>query len=195
MSAYTTLRSVHLLLASIGLPFLVMYGVSAVQMSHSAWFDMKPSVSERRVPLTPGQTDVRLIARELLERDARVRGELTIVQTNATGAAFRLVLPGTVHEVEYSKDTGDARLKSSVAGTMGMLNRLHHAAGIAYEVMPLRLWGIAVAAVSAALLMVGATGVCMWFIRRSERRSGLVLLAINLTFAIVVLTLMRLQGP
>jgi hypothetical protein len=61
--------------------------------------------------------------------------------------------------------------------------------------MPLRLWGIAVAAVSAALLMVGATGVCMWFIRRSERRSGLVLLAINLTFAIVVLTLMRLQGP
>lgn len=195
MIAYTTLRSVHLLLASLALPFLVMYGVSAVQMSHNEWFEMKPAVSERHVSLTPGQTDVRLIARALTDREPRVRGELTNIQSTAIGAAFRIVVPGTVHEATYTRESGDLRLRTSVAGVMGMLNRLHHAAGLSHEVTPLRLWGVAVAIVSAARVLVGATGLWMWFVRRSERRSGLLLLAVNLLFALVVLSLMRVQGP
>ena len=51
---YTTIRSIHLLLASFSLPFLVMYGVSAVQMSHSAWFQMKPAVHEQELSITAG---------------------------------------------------------------------------------------------------------------------------------------------
>ena len=60
---YKFIRNVHLLLASFSLPFLIMYGVSAVQMSHSTWFQMKPAVVEREVPLASGQSDARIVAR------------------------------------------------------------------------------------------------------------------------------------
>jgi hypothetical protein len=35
----------------------------------------------------------------------------------------------------------------------------------------------------------------MWFTRRHERRAGLLLLGINVVFAITVLTLLRRAGP
>ena len=61
---YKIIRNLHLLLASFSLPFLIMYGVSAVQMSHNTWFQMKPAVQERDLTLSPDQSDARAIAHE-----------------------------------------------------------------------------------------------------------------------------------
>lgn len=192
---YSIVRNIHLLLASFSLPFLLMYGVSAVQMSHNTWFQMRPSVQERQVALTPGQADARAVAREMMEREPGVRGEVSTIQPTPRGVSLRLVLPGTVHDIQYDRATGAAKLKTSVAGFMGMLNRLHHAAGLWHEPASLRAWAMLVALVSAALLLVGASGIYMWFTRRPERRVGVVLLAVNALFAIAVLTLMRSAGP
>jgi hypothetical protein len=195
MNTYTVIRNVHLMMASLSLPFLVMYGVSAVQMSHGAWFQLKPVVVERHLPLTPGQADARAVARELMDHQPSVRGELNAVQTAGGRVSLRIVLPGTVHDVQYDPATGATRLKTSVAGVMGMLNRLHHAAGLWHEPLSLKLWGAAVCIVSFALLLLGATGIYMWFTRRPERRTGLVLLGANVMIAVVLLTLMRHAGP
>lgn len=192
---YKTIRDIHLVLASFSLPFLVMYGVSAVQMSHNDWFTMKPSVREQQIPLTQGLTDARQAARQLMDRDPSVRGELTNVQITGTNIGFRIVVPGTVHDVQYDRATGEAQVKTSVAGAMGMLNRLHHAAGLWHEPAALQAWGFMVALVSSALLLVGATGVYMWFTRRPERRLGLVLLGANVVVAVTVLIMMRVSGP
>ena len=59
----------------------------------------------------------------------------------------------------------------------------------------MKVWGFFVAIASAALLLLGASGIYMWFTRRPERRIGIALLGINLAFAITVLTLLRLSGP
>ena len=45
--------NIHLILASLSLPFLLMYCISAVQMSHGTWFSTKPTVREQRVSLAP----------------------------------------------------------------------------------------------------------------------------------------------
>lgn len=195
MTMYTIVRNTHLVLASFSLPFLLMYGVSAVQMSHGSWFQMRPAVHERQLALTAGQADARAVAREIMDREPAVRGELNNIQVSARTIGLRVVLPGTVHEVQYDRASGAARLKTSVAGVMGMLNRLHHAAGLWHEPASLKAWAIAVAVVSASLLLVGATGIYMWFTRRPERRIGIVLLGANALFAIVMLTLMRAAGP
>ena len=76
-----------------------------------------------------------------------------------------------------------------------MLNRLHHWAGFWHETVPMKVWALAVAIVSAALFLVGVTGLYMWFTRRHERRVGLLLLGINVVFAITILTLLRRAGP
>jgi len=195
LTMYKIVRNIHLLLASFSLPFLIMYGVSAVQMSHSTWFQMKPAVHERELPITAGLTDARAIAREIMDRDRAVKGEVSNVQPNDGGVVLRIVLPGTVREVRYERASGVARVKTSVAGVMGMLNRLHHWAGFWHEPVSMKVWAFTVAIASAALVLLGASGIYMWFTRRSERRIGIALLGINLVFAITVLTLLRLSGP
>ena len=192
---YTAIRNVHLVLASFSLPFLLMYGVSAVQMSHNSWFKLRPAVQERQLALPPGLADARAVARAIMDREMSVRGELTNVQAVASGVNLRIVLPGTVHEIQYVRASGAAKLKTSVAGAMGMLNRLHHAAGFWHEPASMKAWAAAVAAVSLSLLLVGATGIYMWFTRRPERRIGLMLLGANLAIAVVMLTWMRVAGP
>ena len=195
MSTYKIARNVHLLLASFSLPFLLMYAVSAVQMSHSTWFVTKPVVQERQLSLTPRHVDARAVAREIMDHDRSVRGELDAVQVTPRRITLRIVVPGTVHDVQYDPESGAARLKTSVAGVMGMLNRLHHAAGFWHELLPLKLWAAAVAIVSTALLLLGATGIYMWFTRRQERRMGVLLLGVNAAIAIVLLFWMRAAGP
>jgi hypothetical protein len=192
---YQTIRNIHLLLASFSVPFLVMYGISAVQMSHNSWFQMKPAVQEREVTLTPGQIDARTIARELMDRDRTIQGELTNIQSNSAGASLRIVMPGTVHDLKYTAASGTTHVKTSVAGVMGMLNRLHHWAGFYHEPPPMKIWALAVAIVSGALLLVGATGIYMWFTRRPERRVGVALLTFNTAFALVIIVLLRRYGP
>ena len=192
---YTTIRCIHLLLASFSLPFLVMYGVSAVQMSHNSWFQMKPTVQERDLPLAPGQTDGRAIARDVMDRERTIKGEISNVQTSAATVSMRIVVPGTVHEVKYNAASGIAHVKTSVAGVMGMLNRLHHWAGFYREPLSAKVWALAVAIVSTALLLVGATGIYMWFTRRPERRIGLALLTINVVFAVTIMVMLRRGGP
>jgi hypothetical protein len=192
---YQTIRNIHLLLASCSLPFLAMYGVSAVQMSHNSWFQMKPAVQERDFQLQAGQSDARAVARDVMDREPSINGEITNVQANAAGMSLRIVVPGTVHEVKYNPASGNAHVRTSIAGVMGMLNRLHHWAGFYHEPVPMKLWAGAVAIVSAALLLLGATGLYMWFTRRPERRIGVALLAVNLAFAFVLMILMRRSGP
>lgn len=192
---YKKIRTVHLLLASLSLPFLLMYGISAVQMAHGTWFDMKPAVQESRLSLPPGLSDARAIARSVTSHAPGVRGELTNIQAGFAEVSLRLVLPGTVHEVRYQRASGDTRLKTSVAGVMGMLNRLHHAAGLWHGPITMQLWGGAVAIVSTALLLLGATGIYMWFTRRTERVVGAALLAANVVVVVVLLGIMRSAGP
>ncbi len=192
---YKIIRNVHLLLASFSLPFLIMYGVSAVQMSHSTWFPMKPAVVERELALASGQSDARQVAREIMSRQPDMKGELSNVQTSASGLTLRIVVPGTVHEVRYDRASGIARIKTSVAGVMGMLNRLHHWAGFWHEPLSMKAWAVFVSVVSLGLLLLGASGIYMWFTRRPERRIGIALLTVNLIFAVTVLTLLRAAGP
>jgi hypothetical protein len=192
---YRVIRNIHLLLASLSLPFLIMYGVSAVQMSHSTWFTLKPVVRERDLTLGKGLTDARAIGRTVMDRAADVKGELSNIQSDASTVSLRIVVPGTVHEVRYDPVTGLAHVKTSVAGVMGMLNRLHHWAGFWHEPMSMRLWAAAVAIVSTALLLLGISGIYMWFTRRAERRLGVALLAINLLVAVTLIGVLRSHGP
>jgi hypothetical protein len=173
---------------------LLMYGISAVQMAHSKWFSLKPTVSERQLQFTGDATDGRRFARSLMATSA-LRGEITSVDETPEGFQVRITIPGTVHDIRYTRATSTASIRTSVAGTLGFLNRLHHAAGFWHDWGPMKLWAFLVGIVSVATVGLAATGLWMWWLRRQERRSGLILLAANAVFAVVVLSLLRSAGP
>ena len=168
---YPILRNVHLFCGTLALPALLMYAVSAVQMAHSRWFVLKPAVSETASSLQPGLTDGRRVALEVM-RTHQLRGEITAIQIQPSGITARIVVPGTVHELTYDAATGVIGVRTSIAGYMGMLNRLHHAGGLWPEYLPLRLWGAFVAIVSLATVGLGASGIWMWWLRRQDRKWG-----------------------
>jgi hypothetical protein len=188
---YLILRNIHLFCGVLALPALLMYAVSAIQMAHSKWFVLKPAITETTVSLQPGLTDGRRIAFDVMGVQ-HLRGQITAIQNQPRVITVRIVVPGTVHELTYTSSTGAVRVRTSVAGVMGMLNRLHHAGGLWPSYLPLRLWGVFVAIASIATIGLGASGVWMWWLRRQERKWGLILLTANLTFSIGILLTIRL---
>ena len=191
---YRSLRSIHLISGAFAFPVLVMYGVSAVQMAHGRWFDLKPvAVIKHSIHLAAGNDDGRKMAREAMAR-TDVHGEIETVSTTANGFNVRVTVPGTVHVIEYDRSSGATSVRTTVAGAMGMLNRLHHAAGLWHSYGPLRLWAVLVALASAATVVLAVTGIWMWWRRREERVLGAVLLAANVVFSATVLILIRIAG-
>jgi hypothetical protein len=190
---YRTLRNLHLFLGLFFILFLLMYGASSVQMAHPTWFDSKPTVTEARLPFPAEEAyNARAIAATLIEQQA-VRGELKNVAETEDGYTFRVVRPGTVHEVEYVRGEDSVLVRTSVAGFMGMLNRIHHIGGVHHEYPLLNVWGVLVFLTSLGLILLGLSGAYMWFkSHRTRRTAGVLLLGVSLTASVTLIILMRM---
>ena len=183
---YQKLRNVHLSTALFCLAFLLMYGVSAVQMAHRRWWPVAERVTEWSVRLPAGITDARVAARALA-----IRGELPAIRISPGALRFRQVRPGTVHQVEYSAATGEAKVRATDAGFAGMLNRLHQVQGMWHGYPLLNVWSAVLGIVSLGLLVMGGTGLYLWFRNHSERWIGVVLLGAGGGLALILIVWMR----
>src|SRR5262245_31491803 len=126
---YRWLRNIHLLLGLFVLPFLLMYGASAVRLAHGSWFPEKARHSERDVDV--GDFDVnsgRPLARVLMERHG-LRGELRSVVPIEGGFRLEIERPGNSSQVEYSRSTSRAKIRSSAFDFMTILTGVHFIAG------------------------------------------------------------------
>ncbi len=191
MTTYRLLRSTHLVLGVFSAAFLAMYGVSAVQMAHNRVLRVTARTTSAEVHLDPGIADTRAAARMLMER-SEVRGDLTQIETRGGHLRFRLTRPGITDDVDYDPVAGAAAVRESRAGMLGMLNRLHHAAGVDHEYGPINMWGLFVGTVSAALFLIGLTGVYLWFKLHAERRVGLILLTVCLAYTLPLIVSLRM---
>ncbi len=187
---YRWLRNTHLFTGLFSALFLLMYGVSSVQMSHNNWFDLRPSTTESTVSVQPS-TDARAIARELMDRHGAT-GEIQQVRQNGDRFAFRIVRPGTIYDVEGLRGAPEVKVKTNTARFLGMLNRLHHISGAWREYQVVNIWGVFLGVVSLGLLVLGVTGIYLWFKLNAERVVGAILLALSLGYSLTLMVLIRL---
>ncbi len=188
---YRWFRNTHLVAGLLAIPFLLMYGVSAIQMSHGGWFSLQPRVTETTVSVDPSRAgDGRALARALMD-EYHLRGEIQRVEATSSGFRLQITWPGTVYQVDYSSQTHQAKIRTSVANFMGMLNRIHHLAGLGRSSILLDAWGGWVVAVSICLIILGLTGIYMWFHFYKERLIGLILLALSLGYSLTLIFLIR----
>ncbi|MEO7650631.1 MAG: PepSY-associated TM helix domain-containing protein [Bryobacteraceae bacterium] len=187
---YKFLRNTHLLLGVFSCAFLLMYGVSSVQMAHNKWFNTKPTVTEAKWTLAVGVADARVVARELMDHHG-LRGELIQIRKNGGKTTFRLIRPGAQNEVAYDPVSGETAVRTSTTNFMGMMNRIHHVGGVWHDYVLINLWGVMVAVISVALVILGVTGIYLWFKIHTERVIGLLLLGLSLGYSLTLMVLIR----
>jgi hypothetical protein len=187
---YKFLRNSHLILGAFSFLFVLMYGVSSVQMAHNTWFNNKPLVNESSEKIAP-MMDARKAARVLMDKYSW-RGELGQVTTRRDDLVFRVIRPGVVYEVTYAPVSGDTKIKTNVANWMGMLNRIHHIGGFWHEYSLINVWSVFVALISVSLILIALSGIYLWFKIHKERLIGGVLLAGGLIYGLGLMILLRI---
>jgi len=190
---YRWLRNFHLLAGLFCGAYLLMYAASAIQMGHNTWFNNKPTTTEQTISLAPRIEGARAVARTLMDQHGVV-GELNLIENNGGKLNLRVARPGTVYEVEYLPDSGATKVKTNVANFVGMLNRIHHVAGLWHEHWLLNAFGIFAGVVSLLLMPISLTGIYLWFKLHQERVIGAILLGLSLAFTLPLIVLMRLAA-
>ena len=192
---YRLMRNTHLWL---GLGFalvLAVYLASSVRLAHRSWFSAKPTVTSQTLAVDP---DLAATPRALglqLIREQGLRGEIArIREPNPGEFSFVIRRLGTNYQVRYTLGSSEASVQTNRLPFIGMLTSMHFAHGFWHGDASMNLWGTALLLTSVALLLIGATGIYLWFKTYDERAAGVVILACGLAFALSLMVLVRIQG-
>ncbi len=178
IAMYQKLRSLHLATALFSMIFLLAFEFSAVELAHRTWFSHPHHSTTETRQMAPGITDARILAREW-------RGELGDIENSPGFLKFRVMTSlGTSHEVAYSIATGVATIVTNTVVIGTQMAFVHVAHGI---------WAAVAGMVSIALLLLGISGIYLWFKNHKERWIGVALLVGGATFSIGLIVSMR-QG-
>ncbi len=174
---YQKLRSLHLATALFSLIFLIAYAFSSIQFAHRTWFAHPDHSTIENRQMTPGITDARILAREW-------RGELGEIETGAGLLKFRVMTSlGNSHEVTYSIATGAATIVTNTVGLGTQMAFVHVAHGI---------WAVIAGMwFRSRLLIMGISGIYLWFKNHKERWIGAALLLAGAAFSIGLIISMR----
>ena len=179
---FQLMRNIHL---ALGLLFVLMasiFALSSLVIAYRAWLPQTPVDSERSVQIDEASagTPPRALARALMQREG------------LKGDRFRILRPGTQVDVEWERSTGQATLKTRRMGALQMMVQLHTNHGFWHDFWPSNLWAGFSLLASVGLLLMGASGIYLWFAHHSERLIGGVLLAVGLIYGLTTLVLTRL---
>lgn len=192
---YRLIRNIHL---TLGLAFALALGIyllSSVRLAHRSWFQPQPTVSEKTVAIEPRNAATpRALGLHLIEEHG-LRGEIARVQPSDDGSfAFTLRRLGTAYQVRYQPGAREVHVKTTRLAFIGMLQSMHFAHGFWHEMELINIWGAVLLLTSIGLLLMGASGIYLWFETHDERKIGSVLLTSALVFGLGLLVLVRIQG-
>jgi len=186
---YRNIRIIHLIAGLLTAPLMFMYALSAIQMGHRSWFRLNAAVHEQQVAAPADCRNPRALAAAIMQ-SRHWRGELSRI-TPGTGCSFEIDTLGTTRAIRYDASTRTLLVRTSQLPAIGLINRMHHAAGLWHPSAAMRIWAVVVALVSIACAALVTTGVWLWLLRRRERRLGMLLITANLLFSTLVLSLLR----
>jgi hypothetical protein len=134
----------------------------------------------------------RAAARELMA-DHGLKGDLRQIQESGDTVSFRIVRPGEMVEVQYGRPSGEAKVKVRRHGALETLVQLHTNHGLWHEYAASNVWAAISLLTSAGLLLLGATGIYLWFAHHRERLIGGILMGFGLAYGLIALVLTRLE--
>jgi hypothetical protein len=187
------MRNTHLVLGLLFVAMVLVFALSSMVIIYRPWMptdDAEPI--ERVVAVAPeAASSPRSLALELM-RSHDLKGTLGPIEEDAEAIKFRIFRPGTEVRVEYNRASGEALLKTRRWGALQMLVQLHVNHGFWHDDGPANAWAAFSLLTSIGMLLLGVSGIYLWFMHHQERLIGGVLLGVGFGYAIVTLTLIRL---
>ncbi|MBI4908109.1 MAG: hypothetical protein HY820_31075 [Acidobacteria bacterium] len=187
------MRNTHL---GLGLLFVLMalvFAISSLVIIYRPMLNTKPTDTESTLKLSrEAAANPRAAAMELMTTHG-MKGELRQIREAGERVSFRIVRPGEVVDVAYTTSKGEAKIKTRRHGALETLVQLHTNHGLWHEYLPSNIWAAISLLTSVGLLLLGASGIYLWFAHHSERLIGGILLGSGLIFGFVTLLLTRLQ--
>lgn len=183
---YRILRDTHLLLGLFLCSFTLLFGVSSLVFAHRSWFDTKPVQTEETVSVDPARAATpRALANQLIEAEG-YGGWLSRIRETDDEVSFVIGRMGTIRNILYRRGAGEAQVKTRVFPFTAMLTWMHATFKVTHEYALHNVWGALMFLTSVGLLVLGGTGIYLWYRMRDERRVGTVLLAGNAAFLVLM---------
>ncbi|MBI1353523.1 MAG: hypothetical protein GC160_04195 [Acidobacteria bacterium] len=190
---FRLMRNIHLGLGLLFVGMALIFGLSSLVIVFRPRLETKPVDSERQVNISAeAAASPRAAARELMAEHG-LAGDLRQIQEDGDTVKFRIVRPGETAEVEYSRSNGQATVKLRRQGALETMVQLHTNHGLWHDYVPSNLWAAISLLTSLGLLLLGVSGIYLWFSFHKERVIGGWLLGLGLAFSLVVLVLTRLE--
>lgn len=185
-------RNVHL---ALGLTFVAMaliFALSSLVIINRPWFPESIEVSERTVQVGAQAASTPRARALALMRSEGLKGTVSGIEEDSEAIRFRIFRPGTESKIAYVRSTGEAKIELRRWGLLETLVQIHVNHGFWHEFAPSNAWAGLSLLASIGLLLLGATGIYLWFEHHEERVAGGVLLVLGLTYGLVTLVLTRL---
>jgi hypothetical protein len=187
------MRNIHL---GLGLFFVLMaliFAVSSLVIIYRPWIQSRPHVSESTVQISlEAAASARDAARELMANHG-MKGDLRQIEEDGDAVSFRIVRPGEAIEVKYGRSTREAEIKVRRHGALETLVQLHTNHGLWHDYAPSNAWAAISLLTSFGLLLLGVSGIYLWFAHHSERLIGGILMGFGLIYGLITLVLTRLE--
>ena len=191
---FRLMRNIHLWLGLAFVAMAMMFALSSLFVIYRPFLPDEVQETDRtvRVPAEAAATP-RALARELMQNHD-TKGELRAVEETDDAIRFNIARPGTAHQVEYSKVTGEAKIKDRRWQLGQTLLQIHVTHGFWHESATQWIWSLLSLLSSIGLLLLGASGIYLWFAHYKERVIGGVLLAFGLIYGLSTLVLTRMAS-
>jgi hypothetical protein len=187
------MRNIHLCLGLIFVLMAIVFAVSSLVIIYRPWLNTKPRDTESRIQLSRQATATPRAAALALMADHGLKGELRQIQTKPDAVSLRIIRPGEVADVQYFPASGEGTIKVRRQGILETMVQLHTNHGLWHEYVPSNIWAAISLFTSIGLLLLGASGIWLWFAHHNERLIGGILLGSGLVFGFVTLVLTRLE--
>jgi hypothetical protein len=194
---YSSTRDLHLYFGLFLSPFLLIFAISTLRLNHPSTASRPAESARRAVAIDPPADPGSVAGAKAILRQAGVTGEIDYIRHNAK--AERLLIPvskpGETIKVEVDLRAKVATVEQQPRGFIDALIFLHrmpgpHNANVRGNWRPMVAWAVTADTVVYGILFLTATGLYLWWMLRSERTTGWLLIGGGtLTVATLVIAL------
>lgn len=189
---FRLIRNVHLILGLTFVFFGLIFSVSSLVIINRPRLPEKWMEPARTVQVERTQaTSPRELALELM-RNHGLAGELRRVKEQDDLIRFEIARPGTESDVEYVPSSGEVKIETRRWNWLETFVELHINHGFHHEFLPANAWALLSLLGSTALLLLGATGIYLWFSLYEERLVGSIFLVLGLACGLTSLVWSRM---